>query len=97
MDPPNAVILESVFETLLNALRTASRHGHSRLSRRAALAFWGGALFGFNAFRHNPADDAASLSCPALFLHGADDPRATLPQARRVFDAARGPKQFIVF
>ena len=95
---PNAVILESVFDTLLNALRNRFHAmGIPAFPGAQLLAFWGGALFGFNAFRHNPADDAASLSCPALFLHGADDPRATLPQARRVFDAARGPKQFIVF
>ena len=61
------------------------------------LTFWGGASFGFNAFTHRPVDYAQSLSCPALFLHGTDDPRATLADARRVFDASLGPKQFVTF
>ncbi len=95
---PDAVILESVFDTMLNALRNRFHAmGIPAFPGAPLLAFWGGAQFGFNAFLHNPADYARSLACPALFLHGADDPRAPLPQARRVFDAARGPKQFMVF
>lgn len=61
------------------------------------LTFWGGCQFGFNGFAHNPVEYAASLRCPALFLHGEDDPRATLAEGRRVFDAVPGPKRFVTF
>jgi dipeptidyl aminopeptidase/acylaminoacyl peptidase len=40
---------------------------------------------------------AAGVRCPILFLHGADDPRARLEEARRVFDAVSAPKRFKEF
>jgi dipeptidyl aminopeptidase/acylaminoacyl peptidase len=53
--------------------------------------------FGFNGFAHNPVTYAKSLQCPALFMHGTDDPRATLEEGRRVFRAVPGPKEFKEF
>lgn len=95
---PDAVILESVFDTMRNAIRARFRAmGVPAFPSAELLAFWGGRQFGFNAFAHNPAAYAASLQCPVLFLHGADDPRATLAQARRVLAAAPGPKEMVVF
>lgn len=61
------------------------------------LVFWGGQQSGFNGFSHNPVDYATSVDCPALFMHGRDDPRATLDEGRRVFNAVPGPKQFKIF
>ena len=95
---PDAVVLESVFDSMLSTIR--NRFAAMRLPAFPAaelLAFWGGRQFGFNAFAHNPADYAPSLRCPALFLHGADDPRATPDDGRRVFNAAPRPKQFVLF
>ncbi len=95
---PDAVILESVFDTMLNTIRNRFHAmGIPSFPSAELLTFWGGASFGFNGFTHRPIDYARSLTCPALFLHGADDPRATLADARRVFDAAPGPKQFVTF
>lgn len=39
---------------------------------------------------------AAIAPRPILFIHGAADRRVTLPQARRMFARAEGPKQFIL-
>jgi len=61
------------------------------------LVFWGGQQLGFNGFSHNPVDYSTSVDCPALFMHGRDDPRATLDEGRRVFNAVPGPKQFKIF
>ena len=85
---PDAVILEAVFDTMLGTVRNrfASMNVPSFPSAQL-LVFWGGRQWGFNGFRHNPVDDAAALHCPALFMHGFDDPRATCAEGRRVFDA----------
>jgi uncharacterized protein len=94
---PDAVVLESVFDTLLNAIRARFRAMRVPAFPSAELmAFWGGRQFGFNGFAHDPILYARSLPCPALFLHGDDDPRAPLPGARRVFAAAPGARNAFV-
>lgn len=95
---PDAVILEAVFDTMLNTVR--NRFQAMRLPSWPSaelLVFWGGRQWGFDGFRHNPVDYASSVHCPALFMHGHDDPRATLDEGRRVFDAVSGAKEFVVF
>jgi len=52
---------------------------------------------GINGFAHNPVQYAVSVDCPILFLHGANDPRAQLPEARRIFAAVHAPKRFREF
>ena len=95
---PDAVILESVFATLRHAIRARFRAMRLPAFPAAELmTFWGGRRFDFNGFAHNPRTYAQALACPALFLHGADDPRAPVAQARQVCAAAPGPKQFVVF
>jgi hypothetical protein len=95
---PDAVILEAVFDTMLNTVR--NRFASMRVPSFPSAQFlvlWGGWQWRFNGFRHNPVDYAAHLRCPALFMHGSDDPRATLEEGRRVFDAAPGDKMFQTF
>ena len=96
---PDAVILESVFDTMSNAIRARFRAmGLPPFPAADLLAFWGGQQFDFNACAHAPRVYAGSLTCPALFLHGTDDPRAPVAQARRVFDAApTRRKTFVTF
>ena len=96
---PDGVILESVFDSMLGTIRNRfDAMGIPSFPSAELLTFWGGRQFGFNGFAHNPVDYARSLKCPALFLHGADDPRATLAKGRRVFDASPSRwKQFVVF
>ena len=59
--------------------------------------FRGGRQWGFDGFRHNPSDYASSVQCPALLMHGAHDRRVSLTEARRVFDAVPGTKEFMTF
>ena len=95
---PDAVVIESVFDSLLNTVRHRfEAMGAPAFPGAQLLAFWGGRQTGFNAFEHNPVDYAASLRCPSLFLHGSDDPRARIDEARRVFAAAPGKKVFLEF
>lgn len=94
---PDGVILESVFDRMSNTIRNRfDAMGLPSFPAAELLAFWGGWQFGFAGFTHNPVDYVKSLTCPALFLHGADDPRATLAEGRRVFEAAPDPRKRIV-
>jgi pimeloyl-ACP methyl ester carboxylesterase len=85
---PDAIILEAVFDSMLQTARNRfSAMGVPSFPNAELLVFWGGQQFGFNAFRHNPADYARSVACPALFLHGTGDPRATPEESGRVRSA----------
>jgi alpha-beta hydrolase superfamily lysophospholipase len=95
---PDAVILEAVFDTLLRTVRNRFKTmGVPSFPSAELLVLWGGAQAGFNGFAHRPVDYAARLSCPALFMHGGEDARVSVVEARRVFDAAPEPKAFKVF
>jgi len=95
---PDGMIVESVFDTLRNTTRHRfEAMGVPAFPAADLLLFWGGVETGFNPFRHNPVDYAASVPCPALFLHGSGDPRARVEEARRVFDAIPGRKEFREF
>lgn len=95
---PSAVIVEAVFDTLLNTVRNRfDAMGIPSFPSAQLLVFWGGRQWGFNGFENNPVEYAKSLNCPSLFMHGANDPRATLIEGRRVFEAVPGPKEFQEF
>lgn len=94
----DGVILESVFDTMRTTVGNRFRAMNLPAAGSAELLiFWGGRQAGFNAFRHNPMEDAAAVHSPVLFLHGALDPRATLAEARRVYEAVPGDKRLEVF
>jgi pimeloyl-ACP methyl ester carboxylesterase len=95
---PDGVILEAVFDTLLNAVRNRFRAMQVPAFPSAELlVFWGGRQWGFDGFEHNPSEYAASVRCPTLLMHGERDPRADLTGARRVFEAIAGTKEFVTF
>lgn len=95
---PDALIIEAVFDKLLNTVRHRFEAMKTPSFPSAELLiFWGGRQAGFNGFQHNPVDYARSVSCPILFLHGTDDPRARVEEARRVYEAVPGTKQFKEF
>jgi alpha-beta hydrolase superfamily lysophospholipase len=95
---PDAIIGEAVFDTLLNTVRHRfAAMGVPAFPSAQLLLFWGGRQAGFNGFRHNPVEYAASVKCPILFLHGAEDARARTEEARRVFNAVPGRKRFEEF
>jgi dipeptidyl aminopeptidase/acylaminoacyl peptidase len=95
---PDGVILEAVFDTLLSTIRHRFRAMQLPAFPGAELlVFWGGWQWGFNGFAHNPSDYAASVHCPTLLMHGERDPRVSLSEARRVFEAIAGAKEFVTF
>lgn len=95
---PDALIVESVFDSMLNTVKNRfSIMGVPSIPCAQLLMFWGGRQMSFDAFSHNPADYARSVACPCLFMHGSDDPRARLSEAKRVYDAVPGRKQFKEF
>ena len=95
---PDAIIMEAVFDTMLTTVRNRFRAMRvPSFPSAELLVFWGGRQWRFNGFEHNPVDRALSVNCPALFMHGRHDPRATLAEGRRVFDAVPGPKEWVQF
>lgn len=95
---PDGVIIEAVFDSMLNTVRHRFESmGVPSFPNAELLVFWGGVQIGCNAFAHNPVTYAKALTCPALFMHGSDDPRARLEDGRRVFDAVPGVKTFKEF
>jgi pimeloyl-ACP methyl ester carboxylesterase len=95
---PDGIIVEGVFDKMLNTVRNRFRAmGVPSFPSAQLLVFWGGCQAGFNGFGHNPADYARSVKCPILFLHGTADPRARIEEARRIFEAVPGVKRFQEF
>lgn len=95
---PDAIILEAVFDTMLNTVRNRfSAMGVPSFPSAELLVFWGGRQWDYNAFAHRPVDYARSVECPALVLHRTGDPRAELDEARRVFDSLASKKSFVTF
>lgn len=95
---PEAIIVEAVFDTMLNTVRHRFQAmGVPSFPAAQLLVLWGGRQAGFNGFNHNPVEYARSVKCPILFLHGSADPRARLDEARRVYGAVPGAKHFEEF
>ena len=95
---PDVIILEAVFDTMLNTIRHRFEAMHvPSFPCAQLLIFWGGRQMGFDGFAHNPVDYAAGVTCPALVMHGTGDARAHLADARQVFDRLAGPKKFLEF
>ena len=94
----DGVVVESVFDTLAQTVRnrfTAMRLPATPLAE--LLVVWGGWWSGYPAFSLRPVDDMAHVRCPVLMLHGEEDPRVLLNEARHVYDAAVGAKRLVVF
>lgn len=91
---PAAVILESTYDTLENAL-------DRRFRQRLGLPGWlaGAALFplaqarlGIRPAEVRPIDHLAALRCPLLIISGTDDPYTLAADSERLFAAANEPK-----
>lgn len=95
---PDAIIIESVFDTLTNAVQNRfETMGVPSFPFAHLLVFWGGVQMGFSGFEHNPVEYAASVECPVLMLHGEEDPRTTRQQAETVFNRLNKGKRFKTF
>jgi alpha-beta hydrolase superfamily lysophospholipase len=92
---PDAIIIEAVFDTMLNTVRNRFQAmGIPAFPSAQLLVFWGGRQFGFDGFKHNPIVYARGVTCPTLVLHGTDDPRARIEEGRRVYAALPASKRF---
>lgn len=93
---PDAVVLESMYPTIEEAVvdRLTRRLGPVG-SALAPLLLWQLPLrTGISPDQLRPVDAIASLKAPVLAAAGTRDEHTTLAESRRIFDAAREPKQF---
>lgn len=95
---PAGLVVEGVFDrmdtTIGNRFRAMGLPGDP-LAR--LLLFWGGRLRDFEPRSHNPVDYARSVHAPTLVMRGAEDPRVRSAEARAVFDALAGPREYVEF
>lgn len=95
---PDALILECPFDRMLT---TVQRRFHAMrvpsFPFAELLVFWGGQQSGFNAFAHNPVDYASAVRCPTLMMHGAKDPRVSIPDVERIYRNLGGGKALVIF
>ena len=95
---PDAVVLESVFNRLSDTVHHRVRTmGLPAFPIAPLLVFWGGMQCDYSGFQHNPVEYARSVTCPALVLHGAEDPWVTVNESRQIYENLDGPKQFVLF
>lgn len=93
---PDAIIIEGVFDKMLSTVQNQfSAMGVPSFPSAHLLVFWGGVQNGFSGFRHNPVEYAARVQSPVLMIHGTEDPRVSIDQAKAVFDNFVGEKRFI--
>jgi len=89
----DGIIIESVFDTLRStAANRFAAMGLPTFPAADLLVVWGGVRLGYNGFRHNPVEYAERVTCPALVLHGRNDPRARLEEGEAVFARLGGAK-----
>lgn len=95
---PQRIIIEAIFDRMVSTIenRFASM-GLPSFPTAQILIFWGSIINGYSGFKHNPVDYAGKVECPVLMLHGTEDERATLAQAKAVYEQLPGEKQFETF
>lgn len=95
---PDAIIIEATFDSLLNTGRNRFRAmGLPAWPFAELLLFWGSVQNGFNMFGHNPVDYARAVKHPALILHGEQDARTTIDQARSIALAMGAHARFVAY
>ncbi|MEO0768973.1 MAG: alpha/beta fold hydrolase [Cyanobacteria bacterium J06649_4] len=94
---PDAVVLESPFDSLLETVRHRFRaSGLPSFPSAELMVFWGGMLQGIDGFAHNPAEYAALMDYPVLLLHGEADTRVLVEDAEAIFDRLPGKKNLVL-
>lgn len=84
---PAALVIEGSFYSYRSMARSALKKG---ILGWPLLWLPGLAVSG----RHAPADLAGRLAAPKVFLHSPTDRMVPYSEGRRLYDAARGPKEF---
>ncbi|MBX3468490.1 MAG: alpha/beta fold hydrolase [Planctomycetes bacterium] len=94
---PDLLLVEAPFDRLATTVGHRFRAmGLPAWPGARLLLFWGGVQLGFDAVAHAPVEYAASVTCPALVLGGADDPWVRADELRAVAAAMRGPTEVVV-
>jgi uncharacterized protein len=91
---PDAVVLESMYSTIEQALsnRLALWLGPGGRWLAPALLWQMSWRWGFSSRDLEPVRAVASLTSPVLVVSGAEDRHTTRDEMQRIFDAARQPK-----
>ena len=94
---PDAIIIELPFARFVDAVRSRLRRHHIPAFPTAELlVFWGGVQHGVNGFGHNPVEFAQSVTCPALVIHGQQDPWTTVAEVKQLFQNLSQPKKLVI-
>src|SRR5262249_15446308 len=95
---PAALILESPFDTMLDAVHNRFHvMGLPASPASEMIVLWGSVQNSFNGFTNNPVDYARSVTCPTILMHGDKDARVTNAEAQAIYDQLAGQKQFVNF
>ena len=94
----DGIVLECPFDRFLTTVSHRYELMHLPAFPFAHLLLaWGGLQNGFNAFRLNPVEYAAKVTCPALVMGGEKDPWVMPAEARSVAWAMQGKTQCVIF
>lgn len=96
--PVRSLVLECPFSTMLQTVKNRfAMMGAPSFPLAHVLVFWGGALNGFNAFDHDPADYAKDITIPTLLLWGEKDDRVKREETDEIFAHLAGPKKLCTY
>jgi hypothetical protein len=95
---PSGIVIECPFDRLLRTVEHRfTAMGLPSFPCAELLVFWGGLQLGMNGFAHNPVEYSASVICPVLLMHGADDKRVSVAEVEAVYAGLAGEKQLEIF
>lgn len=93
---PGAIIAETPFDQMANAVRARMRLMNLPTFPAAELlVFWGSVQQGFNGFTHNPSDYARTVTCPTVLLRGDQDTWVLAEEINTIYERLPGPKQLV--
>jgi alpha-beta hydrolase superfamily lysophospholipase len=93
---PNAIIVECPYDRMLNTIANRFTYlGVPSFPAARMLLFWGSVQQHNWAFSLNPAEYAKSVTCPALYIRGGDDPWVTQSEAEAILNNLRGEKTLV--
>ena len=95
----DALVLESVYPTIEEAVDNRIRMRLGSLSNVITpLLVWQLPLrLGISPDKLRPIDHMASIGCPVLVMAGDQDRHTTSAETRRMFEAAKEPKELVFF
>ncbi|MFT5124991.1 MAG: alpha-beta hydrolase superfamily lysophospholipase [Kiritimatiellia bacterium] len=94
----DAIIVHAVFDDLVNTVKNRFRlMGVPAFPSAQLLVFWGSQRLQMNGFQHSPMSYASGITAPCLVMQGGRDDYAKPEDARRVFDALNGEKEWVLF